>query len=365
MSRLNRILALAAIVLASMVAMLVAPAFACTPTAALTSSRVSGPPGSHVTLTLTRFSPTGNPIEISWFESADMASGVLLTTVEPKASTTAVVFVPADASPGTVSYFAARQFDLEGRLITTRTVPFIIQPEENGYRTVAADGGVFAFGDAGFFGSTGGVALERPVVGMEATASGQGYWLVASDGGVFAFGDAGYFGSTGGMPLSAPIVAMSPTPSSQGYWLVASDGAVFAFGDASDAGDLGGSPLARPIVDMASTNTGEGYWLVDSDGVVSVFGDALPFGSTSGVQLRSPIVGMAGAPDVGYWLVAADGGIFALGDAGFFGSTGGVPLARPIVGLDATRPPDAGTVAPPPGPWTPPSSTTPPTYPLG
>jgi hypothetical protein len=62
---------------------------------------------------------------------------------------------------------------------------------------VASDGGIFTFGDARFFGSTGAVRLNRPVVGMASTSTGQGYWLVASDGGIFTFGDAKFFGSTG------------------------------------------------------------------------------------------------------------------------------------------------------------------------
>ena len=37
--------------------------------------------------------------------------------------------------------------------------------------------------------------LNDPVVGMAATPDGDGYWLVAADGGVFADGDAGFFGS--------------------------------------------------------------------------------------------------------------------------------------------------------------------------
>jgi hypothetical protein len=45
---------------------------------------------------------------------------------------------------------------------------------------------------------------------MAATPDGGGYWLVASDGGIFPFGDAGGFGSTGGIQLNQPIVAMSP-----------------------------------------------------------------------------------------------------------------------------------------------------------
>ena len=63
---------------------------------------------------------------------------------------------------------------------------------------MASDGGVFAFGDAGFYGSIAGPRLNRPMVGMAATADGRGYWMVASDGGVFAFGDAAFYGSAGG-----------------------------------------------------------------------------------------------------------------------------------------------------------------------
>ena len=47
------------------------------------------------------------------------------------------------------------------------------------------DDTVYAFGDATFSGSTQGMTLNRPIVGMASTASGNGYWLVADDGGVF------------------------------------------------------------------------------------------------------------------------------------------------------------------------------------
>jgi hypothetical protein len=36
----------------------------------------------------------------------------------------------------------------------------------SGYRLVASDGGIFSSGGAGFFGSTGAAALEKPIVGM-------------------------------------------------------------------------------------------------------------------------------------------------------------------------------------------------------
>jgi hypothetical protein len=37
---------------------------------------------------------------------------------------------------------------------------------------------------------------EDAPVGVAATATGKGYWLAAADGGVFAFGDAVYHGPT-------------------------------------------------------------------------------------------------------------------------------------------------------------------------
>ena len=71
-----------------------------------------------------------------------------------------------------------------------------------------------------FHGSTGGIHLVSPIVGMTPRRpTARGYWLVASDGGVFAF-DARFFGSTGAMRLNSPIVGMLATRTGRGYWLV-------------------------------------------------------------------------------------------------------------------------------------------------
>jgi len=78
-----------------------------------------------------------------------------------------------------------------------------------GYWLVASDGGLFSYGDAGYYGSTGNQTLNKPVVGMAATPDGRGYWLVASDGGLFSYGDAGYYGSTGNQTLNKPVVGMA------------------------------------------------------------------------------------------------------------------------------------------------------------
>jgi hypothetical protein len=121
-----------------------------------------------------------------------------------------------------------------------------------GYWLVASDGGIFSFGDARFFGSTGAIHLNQPITGMAATPSGNGYWLVASDGGIFSFGDASFFGAAPSRPAHGPrsVVAMVPRSTGAGYWQASTTGELLAFGDAPDFG--GASNLNRPIVGMAA-----------------------------------------------------------------------------------------------------------------
>ncbi len=204
-----------------------------------------------------------------------------------------------------------------------------------GYWMVASDGGVFAFGDAGFHGSMGGHRLNEPIVGIAPTPDGGGYWMVASDGGVFAFGDAGFHGSMGGHRLNEPIVGIAPTPDGGGYWMVASDGGVFAFGDAGFHGSMGGHRLNEPIVGIAPTPDGGGYWMVASDGGVFAFGDAGFHGSMGGQPTSDPVVGIAPSGGEGYWLAKASGSVYAHGDAAGYGSIA-PSLTAPVVGIAAS-----------------------------
>jgi len=221
---------------------------------------------------------------------------------------------------------------------TTAPRPIVVAPvsSNQGFWLLGADGGVFSFGTAPFYGSIGGIPLNKRIVSMAARPDGGGYWFVASDGGIFAY-KAPFWGSTGSTVLNKPIVGMAATPSGEGYWLVASDGGIFAFGDARFYGSTGGIVLNKPIVGMATTPSGKGYWLVASDGGIFAFGDAPFYGSTGNIQLNQPIAGMTPSPTgKGYWFVASDGGIFAFGDAPFLGSAVSDD-AVPVVGMAATK----------------------------
>jgi hypothetical protein len=210
-----------------------------------------------------------------------------------------------------------------------------------GYWTVTPAGAVTVHSSAPALGSPAQSSLQlaRPLVGMAGTPDGKGYWLVASDGGIFSYGDANFYGSTGAIHLNKSIVGMAATPDGKGYWLVASDGGIFSYGDATFYGSTGSIVLNKPIVGMAATGDGNGYWLVASDGGIFSYGDASFHGSTGSIHLNLPIVGMAPTPDGnGYWLVAYDGGVFTFGDGGYYGSTAGGGLyAYGLIVNPATR----------------------------
>jgi hypothetical protein len=222
-------------------------------------------------------------------------------------------------------------------------------PPTHGYWLVGSDGGIFTFGSAQFYGSTGSLTLQRPVVGISPTSDLEGYWLVASDGGVFTFGDSGFYGSIPGLgiapagsagagrKLNAPIVGIVPSSNGGGYFMVASDGGVFAFGDAKFEGScpgIGGCSGAG--VAVMPDATGNGYWLVTATGSVYTFGDA-PYYGAPGPQ-SSPVTAAVRTPDGGgYWILLADGTVDAYGDAlNIGGPVGSVNGANPATAIFTT-----------------------------
>jgi len=177
-------------------------------------------------------------------------------------------------------------------------------PSSLGGWTLLSDGTVVPFGDAAWFGDASGLGLfglSWPpfgsfldyFVGIASTPDGKGYWLAGVDGGVFAYGDASFYGSMGDQRLSAPVAGIARTTDGHGYWLVSYDGGVFSFGDASFNGSMGGKQLNELMIGIAGDPQGTGYWTVALDGGVFAFGDAPYLGSMAGQFLSRPVYGIA------------------------------------------------------------------------
>jgi hypothetical protein len=199
----------------------------------------------------------------------------------------------------------------------------------SGYWMYAADGGIFAFGSAGFQGVAS--SQSNDIIGMAATPSGNGYWMADDDGDVFAAGDATVFGARASSVDD--VAAFTARPQGDGYWLATRTGGLESYGKAPAFPGVTVKQSKR-ITTLASTASGAGAWMAAVDGGVFTFGDAGFFGSMGGVRLNQPVVGMAPTPSGrGYWLVASDGGIFSFGDARFLGSTGGIRLNAPVRGM--------------------------------
>jgi hypothetical protein len=157
--------------------------------------------GQQATATVPGFSPSeqvdatlhSDPIDLGDF-TADASGNVTVTFTVP-------ADLPPDPHEVVLTGLSSGHMAAVGFTVSSAATP-----DGHGYREVASDGGIFAFGDAGFYGSEGGTHLNQPIVGIAATPDGHGYWEVASDGGIFAFGDAGFYGSEGGTHLNVPIV---------------------------------------------------------------------------------------------------------------------------------------------------------------
>jgi hypothetical protein len=286
---------------------------------------------------------TGSTVTVTGLglEHATVYFGTTAAQVVSANATSASVVVPAVSGTVTVSADSALGTGTQTSSFTDLT------PVPHGYWLVGGDGGIFTFGSAQFFGSTGNLHLQRPVVGITPAADRGGYWLVASDGGIFAFGDSGFYGSIPGLGiapagsvapshLNAPIVGMVPSTNGAGYFMVAADGGVFAFGDARFAGSCPGiGGCAGSAVAVMPDATGNGYWLVTATGNVYAFGDAVSHGAPGNQGV--PVTSAVRTPDGnGYWILFANGAVDPFGDAANLGSAGAAGGLDPATAIFTT-----------------------------
>ena len=309
----------------------------------------------------------------------------------PSSRRTATSIVVAPPSPGNALCVVSPSPTRRGPRPSRRAPPSPSAARAAaGYRFVASDGGIFDFGRRAFEGSTGALTLQKPIVGMAATPSGErllagrlrrrhlrlrrrpllrlrrrdpsqpahrGHGRRRPTARLLAGGLrrrhlllrrrqllrlhrrhppqpahrghggharrrrllAGglrrrhlllrrrqFYGSTGAIHLNQPIVGMAATPGGKGYWLVASDGGIFSFGDASSTAPPAPSTSTSPSWAWrprpAARATG---WSPPTAGSSP---SAMPRSSAppARIHLNRPIVGMAPTPD-GAWTISPGG----------------------------------------------------------
>ena len=201
-------------------------------------------------------------------------------------------------------------------------------------RRARGSAAVLALGTVLFAGALGLAARSPAGAAAPHLQPGGGYDLVAADGGVFTFGDAAYEGSLPALGVKSeqhqgdgPIPRLSGLrPRGLRRWGV-------RFGDYPFRGNAAQNGIAATdLVGLAITEQvgrGIGGLLAGADGGVFTIAGAQFEGSLPGFGIHvTNIVGIAATADnKGYWLAGSDGGIFSFGDA---------PLLRPAApGLES------------------------------
>lgn len=304
---------------------------------------------ANAVFTISLSSISGKTVKTNWktvdgtAKSTDYSVSSGTATIPPgSSSVTVVVPVKADSVAENAETFSVQlSLPTEATYLDAMGVGTITDSGRTGYLITAEDGGIFAYGDAVFYGSIGGKVQNAPVVGMAWTPDHNYYWQVGRDGGIFSYGVTGgrFFGSAAGK-ATAPVVGMASTASGKGYWIASADGNVYNFGDAPALGNMFGKPLNKPIVTILANRAGNGYYLIASDGGVFNYNSPM-YGSLGNIGLVSPIVGAAVTQTGGgYYMVAKDGGVFAFGDGTqhFFGSMAGQGMNN-FVGMSVSDTP--------------------------
>jgi Pro-kumamolisin, activation domain len=296
--------------------------------------------------------------------TAEVASPVTSTTAVPSTTVPVTVPVRAHrlghgywlvSRAGQVYTFGIGSSPAAPRVpASEKVVDIAPTPDDNGYWLVTADGRVFMAGDARPYGDVPGLGLApagtkgrphlaAPVVALVPALDGKGYLLVAADGGVFAFGDAGVARTCAtGHHCAGAVVAAFADPAASGYWEVTATGHIYGFGHARASVQCTSAVTAHhsAVVAAAATGDGDGYWVLLGDGAVCTAGDARSYPAVgtrapAGHRVKAVATFTAAAivpvyEEAGYWVVGADGSVHRFGGAPQEGGPAG-HLRAPLV----------------------------------
>ena len=179
---------------------------------------------------------------------------------------------------------------INGFPLNRRSSGMAATPSGNGYWIVdRRRRSSFAFGDAKCYGSMAGKHLNAPIKALIAGPGGKGYWLSRPTAACSRSGRAKFHGSTGGMRLNQPVVGMARRRRRQRLLARrARRRRVHLRRRASSTARPATCTCTRRSSAWRATSSGKGYWLAASDGGVFTFGDAGFKGSAARPAAREP-----------------------------------------------------------------------------
>ncbi|HEX5266532.1 MAG TPA: hypothetical protein VFW24_07150, partial [Acidimicrobiales bacterium] len=150
--------------------------------------------------------PTGN-----WFAAAQSYAGG--GPVAPGPGDFAVTMGANLQARFLVTWARPGWADFTSVISTPAGCPTCYRFSSGGFDLLRAGGFIRTFyGAPTSVGYAGDVGLAAPVVAAAFTPDGGGYWMLAADGGVFTYGNARFFGSAATNHLPYPFVGIAATP---------------------------------------------------------------------------------------------------------------------------------------------------------
>ena len=211
---------------------------------------------------------------------------------------------------GVFMYSTINRFygSMAGHTLGGQIVSLVPTLDFGGYLLIGADGGVFSFGDAPFYGNLVGRTLNPPspvgtpydVIGAFFFSGQQYYCLAEADGYYNCFGGGGVFGRAQEVAISSiytnPATTIMTTGDTWGWWWITRQGQIYAFGDATYQGGLSSVPWG-PILGGSGWGTG-GYRFVGTDGSTYNFGSLAAYWEGNAPWTLNPSGNSAGeVPD--------------------------------------------------------------------
>jgi peptidoglycan/xylan/chitin deacetylase (PgdA/CDA1 family) len=279
------------------------------------------------------FVPIGWTVDtLGWKGAKD--TGITATTIVQRVLANlkpgAVVLMHVGAAPDGTTLDAAALPSMISAL-RARGYSFVTMDAMLGYRILASDGGVRAFGSASFGTAAGKLGTGVTATAIAASRKTGGYLVLKSNGGVLGF-NARWHGSLAGrLPAGVRPRAIA-AGRADGYLILTSDGGVHGFARpvyGSDAGHLRSGVTATGLA--IDTTTG-GYWILRSDGKVDAF-NAPALGGLPGLPSGVRPAGIAAAPAGGYYVLTSDGGVHGFGTTSRGSLLGRLAAGRTAVGI--------------------------------